>query len=100
VGDQEDNNIALYKQNLYYPDTANMYSGGDYSDIKNHRIKKIYKNEEGEINVFTKEYKGSTLTTYNTTLNQSYTKDETRIDEQVIQFQYSPFFLFSNNIVL
>ena len=100
VGDQEENNIALYKQNLYYPDTANMYSGGDYSDIKNHRIKKIYKNEKWDINVFTKEYKGNTLTTYNTTLNQSYTKDETRLDEQVIQFEYSPFFLFSNNIVL
>lgn len=100
VGSADENNIALYKQNLYYPDTSNMYSWWDYSDIKKHRIKKIYKDDKWDINVFTKEYDNKTLTIYTSDLNTSYTKLDNRVDEQVIQFEYSPFFLFSNNIVL
>lgn len=100
VGDQSKNNIALYKQNLYYPDTSNMYSWGDYMDIEKHRIKKIYKDEKWDIKVFTKEYEWNKLITYTSSIDNSYTKKEVRIEENTIQFEHSPFFLFSNNIVL
>lgn len=100
VWDMQKNNIALYKQNLYYPNTNNIFSWDDYTSITKHTIKKVYKDEKNEVKVFTKQYNENILTTYTSWIQSSYSKIEDKQDEKVITFEYSPFFLFSNNIVL
>jgi hypothetical protein len=100
VGDKEKNNIALYKQNLYYPDTKNMMSGDDYTGIVSHCINKIFKDDKWDVRVYTKEYFNDILTTYTSSINSTYTKIKERDDEQIVKFIRSPFFLFTNNIVL